>query len=210
MMKLKCSKRKFEAILRRHFLVDDLKSKEIYQIFMAWREIAADQARIRGQELMFRPENASRLHGVAWWEEYVERAEEPGPEDHITMYLSSTPPFFLPPRFHCPDSLVGKWTLVAQRHRYDEEKPRPVKAQTMVLNSDGSFELSDREVKEGANWCVHVAHAFIELWFRDPEWPYSHDKHILKWVADELTLEKMNFESIVYYWTRGSENATSI
>jgi len=202
-MKLKCSKKEFEAILRRHFLADGLKSGEIYQIFKGWREIASDKARIRGQDLMFRPENAGRLHGVGWWEEYVERADDPAPEDHITMYLSSTPPFFLPPRFHCPESLVGKWTLMAERHKYDEETPRPVKGRTMVLNSDGSFEFSDRDVKEGAKWCVHLGHAFDELWFRDPERLHGHEKNILKWIEGKLSLEAMDLKNIVCYWSRG-------
>ena len=175
---------------------------KVYQLFKGWREIASDNARIRGQELMFRPENAGRLHGVGWWEAYVERAQDPEPEDHVCMYLSSTPPFFVPPRFHCPDSLVGKWKLVAEGYKYDEQKYPPHVALTMALNSDGSFEVSHGDVKDGAKWCVHVDHAFDELWFRDPEWPHSHEKHILKWVDEDLSLEKMDFKKIVCYWSR--------
>jgi len=151
---------------------------------------------------MFKPENAGRLHGVGWWEEYVERAQDPEPEDHVTMYLSSTPPFSILPRFHCPDPLVGKWALVAEGYKYDEEKPAPVEARTMVLNSDGSFERSDGDVKEGAKWCFHAAYKLDELWFRDPGWPHRHEKHILKWVDGELSLEEMDLKSIVCYWAR--------
>ncbi len=214
-MKLKCSKKEFEAILRRHFRIEELKSGEIYRLFKGWREIASDKARLRGQEDMFKPENAGRLHGVGWWEEFMAASDnpeypDPDPEDHVTMYLSSTPPFFVPPRFHCPESLVGRWTLAAEGYKYDEEKPPPDVARTMVLNSDGSFERSDRDVKEGEKWCFHAAYKLDELWFRDPEWPHSHEKHILKWIDGKLSLETMDLKNIVCYWSRVDGTQTTM
>ena len=120
----------FDAVLERHFVTRTLTREELDQLHAGWRELAASDAAIRGLEGLFEPRDAGRLHGVGWWEEFVAAAEDPDvPEptaaDLVAMYLSSTTPFHVVPRFHCPETLAGAWRLVSVDPKHGEAAPPP-------------------------------------------------------------------------------------
>jgi hypothetical protein len=198
----------FNAIVRDNFVTDGLDDDDMVRLYEGWVEIANNPKRFWGQESMFEPENAGRLHGVGWWESFMVAEEDPefpkpGVEEHVMMYVSSTPVTgYVPPRFYCPTEVVGTWILVAEGNRHEGELPPAPVRHEMVLRADGSFRLSERTTDETARWCVHKASLFDELWFRDPVPPHRHEWHIVKKEGDDLTTELKDLRNILRRWTR--------
>lgn len=201
---LNVSRPRFEAILRYHFEADDIESKDIERLYEGWLEIAGDDARINGQESMFEPENAGRLHGVGWYETFMlitpePEVPEPGADEHVAMYLSSTPPFHVRPRFFCPADLVGKWVLATESVNRGDPAP-PSESRTMLLYADGTALCPEEPLEPGTKWCVHHGHKLIEFWLRDPNPPHRHEKHLMKRTIEGMSLDSMGLEKVVRNW----------
>ena len=140
----------FSEIVEEHFVTEGLDDADMTRLYEGWLEIAGNEQRFRGQEDMFEPENAGRLHGVGWWESFMAAEEdpdipEPGVEEHVMMYVSSTPATgHVPPQFYNPPKIVGAWVLEAEGPRYGGDLPPASVPHKMVLRADGKFMLTER------------------------------------------------------------------
>jgi len=198
----------FNEIVRANFVTDGLDDGDMVRLYEGWLEIANNPKRFWGQVSMFDPENAKRLFGVGWWESFMAAQEEPeypdpGVEEHVMMYVSSTPAIgHVPPRFYWPPEMVGTWQLVAEGNRYENELPPASEGYEMILRADGTFDLSEQETDKAARWCIHKGGLSEELWFRDPNPPHNHDWPILKWEGENITTERKDLRKILRRWAR--------
>jgi hypothetical protein len=165
----------FEGNLHRYFQADTMLPTEIPRLFDYWLVFAADQARVRGHERMFRPENANPVFGLAWWEERQRgnsRLNYPITAlDHMNMLLSIDPragnrP---KPRPYCPDNIVGSWRRIGMS-KDGKTVEEPPEERTWQLHGDGRLDAHEDSERIGFNWRVHLAR-IPELWLRPPQGP---------------------------------------
>ena len=165
---LKISLESFYDNLRRFFLADETPQEEVRRLFDYWESFAATPARVRGQEPLFRLENASPVFGLKWWEERQQgstRTIHPiTPFDRANMLISTDPrPGNKPkPRWYRPNSFVGLWRRIGVSDDGDTVQ-EPVEARAWHLQRDGILETEGDPDRAGFRWRVHLARN-PELW----------------------------------------------
>jgi hypothetical protein len=152
------------ATLLRRYLDGPVDDADVARLDQQFRDLMQDKARRGPEQSAFRA-NGRRYLGQAWKELLSPHDQLPSPVE-LALWLAIVTPGYPPPRWYCPEELVGTWRQKAPGEAIWE------------LHADGSFATTDSQLARLGvpRWCVHLVARRGDL-YRDHVWLTDRAKH---------------------------------